>query len=255
MVVLALQVLFNNAAVADDSTMTLTAGAEYTTGNFGGTQSIDEWYVPFTARYIIDDYVFRLTVPYIRLTAPEGTILSGVTDGQVLVPGTGERTTETGLGDVIAAMTYRNVLNNKIGSDTALDLTAKVKFATADENKGLGTGENDYTVQAEFYKFFNHFTSFGTLGYKFRGDPPGIDLQDSILAFVGGNYRLSPLVRVGLDLYYQQASYAGLDDQVELSAFLGYKLSNSQYLRGYLIQGLGNGSPDWGVGVLITFTQ
>ena len=31
-----------------------------------------------------------------------------------------------------------------------IDLTGKVKFGTADENKGLGTGENDYAVQADW---------------------------------------------------------------------------------------------------------
>jgi hypothetical protein len=252
---LVLLVFFNRSADADNSVLKLTTGAEYTSGDYGGTQAIDEWYIPFTARYIVDNYVFRLTVPFLSVTAPEGTIISSVTDGQVILPGTGERTTETSVGDVIAGMTYRDLLNSETSSDIALDLTAKVKLATADEDKGLGTGENDYTVQAELYKFFNRFTSYGILGYKFRGDPPGVDLQDSLLAIVGGYYRLSPSFKAGLDYYYQQASYSDLDDQKELSAFLGYKLSDSQYMRSYLIQGFGNGSPDWGAGVMITFTQ
>ncbi len=238
---LLLLLFFNRSATADNGVLKLTTGAEYTSGDYGGTQSIDEWYIPFTARYIVDNYVFRLTVPFLSVTAPEGTIVSGGTD---VIPGTGERTTETGVGDVIACMTYRDLLNSETSSDMALDLTAKIKFATADEDKGLGTGENDYTVQTELYKFFNRFTSYGILGYKFRGDPPGVDLQDSLRAIVGGYYRLSPSLKAGLDYYYQQASYSDLDDQKELSAFLGYKMSDSQYLSGYLIQGFGDGSPD-----------
>jgi len=249
-----LLVIFNNSAAANNGVFKLTTGAEYTSGDYGGTQSIDEWYIPFTARYIVDKYVFRLTVPFLSVTAPEGTVISSA-DGQVIVPGTGERTTETGIGDVIAGMTYRDVLNSETSSDVALDLTAKVKFATADVDKGLGTGENDYIVQAELYKFFTRFTPYGILGYKFRGDPPGVDLQDSLRAVVGGYYRISPSLKAGLDYFYQQASYSDADDQKELSAFLGYKMSNSQYLRGYLIQGFGDGSPDWGVGVMMTFTQ
>jgi len=252
---LILLLIFNRAATAYGGVLKLTTGAEYTSGDYGGTQSVDEWYVPFTARYFIDDFVFRLTVPLLNVTAPEGTITSSAGDGQVIVPGTGERTTQTGMGDVIAGMTYRDVLNSEIATDTALDLTAKVKFATADEDKGLGTGENDYTLQAELYEFVNRFTSFGILGYKFRGDPPGIDLNNSLIAIVGGNYRMTHSLKAGLDFYYQQASYSGLDDQKELSVFLGYRLNDSQYLRSYLLQGYGDGSPDWGIGVMMTFTQ
>ena len=252
---LMLLVAFNRPATADNGVLTLTTGAEYTSGDYGGTQSIDEWYIPFTARYIVDNYVFRLTVPFLSVTAPGGTVVSGGTDGQIIIPGTGERTTESGVGDVIAGLTYRDVLNSETVSNIALDLTAKVKFATADEEKGLGTGENDYIVQAELYKFFNRFTPYGILGYKFRGDPPGVDLQDSLRAVIGGYYRLSPSFKAGLDYFYQSASYSDADDQKELSAFLGYKMNNSQYLRCYLIQGFGDGSLDWGAGVMITFTQ
>jgi len=247
--------IFNRSATAYDGVLKLTTGAEYTSGDYGGTQSVDEWYVPITARYFIDDFVFRLTVPLLSVTAPEGTITSSTGDGQVIIPGTGERTTETGVGDIIAGVTLRDVLNTEATTGTALDLTAKAKIATADEDKGLGTGENDYTLQAELYKFINQFTVFGIVGHKFRGDPPGIDLNNTTLAIVGGNYRLTPSLRAGLDFYYQQASYSGLDDQKELSVFIGYKLNDSQYLRTYLLQGYGDNSPDWGVGVMVTFRQ
>lgn len=249
-IIFALLFLSCETVTANNGTLKLSAGAEYTTGDFGGTEAIDQWYLPVTARYIINDYVFRLTVPYIQVTAPEGSIVSGGT----VLPGTGTRTTEMGLGDVIAGMTLRDVLVTEFRSDMALDFTAKVKFATADESRGLGTGENDYTFQAELYKFYSRYTAFGILGYKFRGDPPGYNLNDSLLFLAGANTRLSQKLKTGLDFYYQQASYTGLDDQMELSAFLGYRLSNNRYLRGYLIQGLSDNSPDWGAGVLLTLS-
>jgi len=251
LIAFALLVLFNETVTADESILKMTTGAEYTTGDFGGTQSIDEWYVPFTTTYTADRYTFRLTVPYIRVTAPEGTVQ---TDGTIL-PGTGTRTTESGIGDVIAGVSYRDAFNSEVTSGTAVDFTAKVKFGTADVNKGLGTGENDYTIQAELYNYYDRLMSFGILGYKFRGDPPGINLSDSLLIFVGGNYRLTSSLKAGLDFYFQEALFSGIADQKELTAFLGYRLSNTQYLRGYLIQGFGDASPDWGVGVMITIRQ
>jgi len=247
----ALLTLCSTSVVADNDTLKLSTGAEYITGDFGGTEPVEQLYIPVTTRYTTKRYSFRLTVPYIRLTAPTGTVQS---DGTI-IPGTGPIVTESGMGDVIAGVTYRDAFNSEGASDVAIDFTAKVKFGTADVDKGLGSGENDYTIQTELYKFLDRMMLFGILGYKFRGDPPGVDLNNSLIAFVGGNYRLTPAFRTGVDLYYQEAIFSGADDQVELSAFLGYKLSKTQYLRSYLIKGFGDASPDWGVGVYITFMQ
>lgn len=249
--IFALLALFNTPVAAESGTLKLSTGAEYITGDFGGAEPIEQLYIPVTARYTSKRYSFRVTVPYIRLTAPTGTVQS---DGTI-VPGTGPIVTESGMGDVIAGATYRDAFNSEVTSDVAIDFTAKVKFGTADADKGLGSGENDYTIQAELYKFIDRMMLFGILGYKIRGDPPGVDLNNSLITFVGGNYRLNPALRTGVDLYYQEALLPGADDQVELSAFLGYKLSKTQYLRSYLIKGFGNASPDWGVGVYLSFMQ
>jgi len=247
----ALLAVCNTSAAADNSTLKLSTGAEYITGDFGGTEPVEQLYVPVTTRYTTKRYSFRLTVPYISLTAPTGTVQS---DGTIL-PGTGPIVTESGMGDVVAGVTYRDAFNSEVALDVAIDFTAKVKFGTADVDKGLGSGENDYTIQTELYKFLDRIMLFGILGYKFRGDPPGVDLNNSLIAYMGGNYRLTPAFRTGVDFYYQEALFSGADDQVELSAFLGYKLSNTQYLRSYLIKGFGDASPDWGVGVYISFMQ
>lgn len=242
--------LYSQAVAAHEDVLKLTAGAEYTSGKYDGTESIDEWYLPLTARYVVDRYVFRLTVPYLHVSAPAGTVSA---DG-IFLTGTGERITESGIGDIIAGMTYRDALSSMLASNMALDFTAKIKFGTASELNGLGTGENDYTLQAELYKFLDNFTTFTTLGYKFRGDPSGVDLSNTWLADFGGSYRFSRMLNAGMDLYFQQAAYSLTDDQMELSAFLGYRLNTSQTLRGYLIHGLRDGSPDWGVGISMTFT-
>ena len=239
----------NPPAAADKGTLKLSTGADYITGDFGGTESVEQLYIPVTTRYTTKKYSFRLTIPYIRLTAPTDTVQS---DGTI-IPGTGPIITESGIGDVIAGATYRDTFITEASSDVAIDLTAKVKFGTADVDKGLGSGENDYTIQTELYNFRDRLMLFGILGYKFRGDPPGVNLNDSWLAFMGGNYRLTPAFRTGMDVYYQEALFSGADNQMELSAFVGYKLDKTQFLRSYFIKGFGDASPDWGLGVFITF--
>jgi len=55
------------------------AGTDFTTGKYGGADSTDIWYVPFTARYDKDRASFRVIVPYLNITGP----------GNVLGPGIG----------------------------------------------------------------------------------------------------------------------------------------------------------------------
>jgi len=250
-VIFILLTLVTISVKAENGLFKLTTGAEYITGKFGGTESVDQLYIPVTARYTTNWYSVRLTIPYISLTAPTGTVQA---DGTI-IPGTGPIVTESGIGDVVASATYRDAFNTEVASDYAVDFTAKVKFGTADPDKGLGSGENDYTVQTELYKFKDRTMLFGILGYKFRGDPPGVNLNNSWIAYVGGDYRLTPAFRAGVDFYYQEALFTGSDDQMEISAFLRYRLSNTQYLRSYLLTGFGDASPDWGVGMFITFMR
>jgi hypothetical protein len=239
---------------ANNKRFKITAGAEYSTGDFGGTESIDEWYVPVTGKYIIGRYILRLTIPYLRLTAPSGTtVLSTGQDGEVITTDSGSRTTKAGLGDIIAGLTYQDLFNTELSSDIALDLTGKIKFGTADENKGLGTGENDYTIQADLFKFYKKFTPYGTLGYKFRGDPSGIELDNVWFGAIGGLYENSPKLGSGLDFYYREASFPGASEQQELTAHFSYRLTRNQRLQVYGFRGFSNGSPDWGGGVMITF--
>ena len=164
---------------------TLSAGAEYTTGTYGGDTDIEDLYVPFKATLDFRRVSFRLTVPHLSVRAPEGTVITG--PGGEPVPGTGDIVTNSGIGDVIGSVTvYDVVRNRRLGF--AMDLTGKVKFGTADADKGLGTGENDFTVQADFLKFADRITWIASIGYKFRGQPPDAVLDDAFLASAGGAY-------------------------------------------------------------------
>jgi hypothetical protein len=227
-------------------------GAEYATGEYGGNKSIDEWYLPVTGEYLTGSWLFRLTVPYIEVTAPAGTVVSGGRGGDFIVSGRGPRRTESGLGDIIAGVTYQDILGTEQSVGLAVDLSGDIKFGPADEDKGLGTGENDYTVQADVYKYLDAFTPYATLGYRFRGDPDGANLDNGWLYTLGTMYRVSDRVSWSADYYFSEASSSASDDAKELSAGLSYNVNERQRLLGYVIKGVSDGSPDWGVGVLFT---
>lgn len=236
-------------AATEDSNpdFTLSAGINFTSGTYGGDVDIEDTYVPLTATVDYGRVAFRLTVPYLSVTAPEGTIIG---PGGEPLPGSGELTTENGLGDVIGSVTFYDVINSqRLG--LAMDLTGKVKFGSADEDKGLGTGENDYSVQADLYKFMHDFTLLGTVGYKFRGSTNDINYNDVLMATVGATYWFTPDVNTGLFFDYRESAISGNDPIQELSAFVSPRISENWRLHVYMSTGFTDSSADWGAGVQV----
>lgn len=238
---------------ADDNVVSTTwsTGMEYSSGTYGGDTDIEDFYVPVTLGLNFERVSLDLTVPYLSVRAPEGTI---VTDpGGDPVPGSGDTVTESGLGDVIAGITVYDVMySHDLG--LALDLTGKIKFGTADEDKGLGTGEQDFTVRADLYKFLEQFTLLGSLGYKFRGDTETVPVDDVVIGSIGGIYHLSDRKSLGLLLDYREAAYEDGDDVTELSAFLSQELNDSWSLQLYIFTGFTDSSSDWGGGILLSIS-
>ena len=226
-----------------------STGIEYSIGKYGGTDDIEDLYVPLTFRAGFDRVGLRLTVPYLRVTAPDDTVI--IDPGAEPLPGSGTTVTDSGLGDVIGALTlYDLYLNEAAGF--VVDVTGKIKFATADETKGLGTGENDYTLQFDAYKFFDRLSLQATAGYRLRGEPPGVDLDDVFLGSVGGAYTVSDDVMVGAYFDYREAAISSSDDVEELSAFASFRLGRAWRMELYGFTGLTDSSTDFGGGVLFT---
>jgi hypothetical protein len=239
----------SSLAQAGDPEISLSTGLEYSTGSYGGEDDIEEMYVPVTGFIYFDRVALSINVPYLSVRAPSGT---SVTDpGGEPVLGSGEITTESGLGDVVVGMTVFDVFSN-YERGIALDLTGKVKFGTADPDKGLGTGEMDYLVRADLYKFFNRFMLMGSGGYRVRSDPAGVDLENGLLGSVGASYALGDTSSIGLLYDYREASLQDSDALSEMTLYSTHGLSESWRLQLYAFAGFSDSSPDWGAGVSVS---
>jgi len=225
-------------------------GFDYSNGDYGDVVDTEIWYVPFRLRYEYDRWTARLTVPWLQITGP-GNVAGGGEDITVLRSGARvARTTESGLGDVSASLSY---LFTPGRSFPDIEVTGKVKFPTADEDRGLGTGEFDYTIQAEAYKTFGAFTPSALAGYKFKGDPTGSDLNDVFLAGVAGDYRVNDWWSVGATFDFQEATSDTSDDSLDLGGYVSWKVHPKWIVTGYGGVGLSDGSPDENVGVSIRY--
>lgn len=226
--------------------LSVSTGFDYTTGDYGLSEDTKMLAIPFTATYTVEQWTLRASLPFLRVTGPA-----------YVVPDLGQvgtlrpvSTSESGAGDLVVAATY--ALPTQEGRP-AFDLTAKVKVGTADEAKGLGTGETDFYAQADVYHVYGDVAPFATLGYRVLGDSPDFDLESGFYASAGFSYRLTDPTRVGAVLDWRQRSVRGGDAAVELTAFVTHRLNERWRVQGYVVKGFSDASPDTGVGGVIGY--
>lgn len=233
-----------------EGTLSLTSGVDYSTGKYGKSDSTDITYIPFVAKYEIENTTLKITVPWVSITGP-GDVVGGNTP---IVLGTSNRpvTTQEGLGDIVISVTQTVA---KIGDShpLILDITGKVKLATASSSKNLGTGENDYTAALDAYKPINNsITLFGGGGYKHIGDPAGINLNNVWFSSVGLSYKINPSSSMGVIADVRQATSNTSTALRELTVFLTHKYNAHYKLQSYITHGYSDSSTDWGGGLMLS---
>lgn len=229
---------------ASNMRLKISTGFDYSTGDYGSTSDTEIWYVPVTGKLSMGNWSAKLTVPWIRIKGPGVVVGDGDSDGGAA----GAVTTESGLGDVVGSLTYTVDMPEK----TYLDLTAKVKYPTADEKKGLGTGQFDYTAMAEVTKDFADNYVFVGGGYKFVGDNRSLNLDNVWLASFGGGHDFSRDTSAGFAYDWRQSASGG-DDPSEASVYLKHNLTKRTNVQVYGVMGFSDASPDYGTGVVLGY--
>lgn len=237
------------AASAGETSLSL--GAEYTSGDYGTSSKTNMWYFPVTLRHETDRYMMAVTVPYVVIEDTGNVVATGSTQGMPRATTTLNSRTESGLGDV--ELSASHVIAQDAG--WRVGLGGLIKLGIADEQDNLSTGEDDVAVQLEAETTYGNNTLFGAAGYKVLGDPPGINYDNVFYGSVGVSRRLDAARSAGAELYAQEAPLPGVDGKSELTLFLSGKTDPKTRLTGYLITGFADGSPDWGVGVVLKMSQ
>lgn len=234
----------------EDRYFELSAGYEFSSGKYGTTSTTDIVTIPVAAYYETGPWSLKLTVPYIRVTGDGSVLASGGGRGRhaTTTSTTTTITTNAGLGDVVALVAYNVYAADEI--DAGIDLTGRVKFGTA--NKTLGTGMNDYAVQMFGYRAFGNFTPSLVLGYEVLGSSTQVPLDSVYYGSAAGDYRFSEMGNGGVEYRYVQKASLTAAEQRELVLYINYGIGQDTYLRGYLLKGFANGSPDSGMGLSLS---
>ncbi len=251
-----LVVLLVTPALAEDERpwWALSTSFNYSVGNYGTGKDTTFIYVPFTLGVTpLDRLTVSLTVPYIRQTSQTVVFTGGGVavrrnqKNQLNTPTQSNVTqTEDGLGDLLLKGSFIVLPEQTLAPEIAPYV--KIKFPTADDSRGLGTGEFDETLGVDLSKrFFDRWFGYVSVAYTFIGSPPGEDLRNTFGWSVGAAYAVLQPLSVFAFVDGNTAIARGQADPVELRVGAEYKLFKALKLTGSVTRGLTNGAADWGV--------
>ncbi|ACB74975.1 hypothetical protein [Opitutus terrae] len=226
----------------------LGSGFSYIRGDFGFTQDTELWSVPVNVSYDLPRWSLKAAFSWLSIKGP-----ANIASGSAPVGGAPRPTssTESGIGDTSLAATFHA---HDVPGDVKVDLTGRVKLPTADEDKGLGSGETDYYVQTDLSQTFGQVTVFATLGYRFMGSNATNPLKDGPFATAGAAYAMAGgKAVVGAAYDWQSRTLAGADPGSNLIGFIATSPNDRWTLVGFGLVGFNDASPELGLGGLATY--
>lgn len=236
--------------------VTFTTGYDYSSGKFNLPVNTNISYVPYSLKYSEGSWSFRASSGYISFAGPRNIITAD--DGASILTDVDLTPTEerlvrrkSGFGDVYLSGTYS--LENPYNDNFFIDLTGRIKIPTADENKGLGTGKFDYTIQSDFAYLIGNLMPFATLGYRFVGKTPAFDLQNTFFASVGLSYYVTYDTSIGVSYDYRESSTPGYNSPKEIFGYVDVQLNDHWGFNVYGVTGLNNATTDYTIGTQIRY--
>lgn len=228
-----------SAAMAQEYPWQVESSITADTGKYGTDQKTDLFYWPVTLKHYFSQGDVALSVPYIDLDTQGGQT---VVDGAVVQ---GKGSGGSGLGDVLVKGRYNVVAQAE--QRPFVDLVARLKLPTADEDKGLGTGETDVGIGTELAKrFMKDNMWFADFSYTFIGDPPDMDYDNRIAVELGLGHDFLPALMGCVFYDYRSAISPGSDDAHSVSLLANYKVTDQVRTYAMVDLGLSDGAADYG---------
>lgn len=247
----------------------VSATVNYSSGSYGTDSKTNIVYAPMTIRRVFRDGDVSLTIPFInisgtgavRLVGGVPTRTGGVAQATAAPAGAqagrGKRpgdvplssaTSDSGLGDIILRGRYYLIEERTILPLVAL--TGRIKFPTADADRGLGTGEFDEGVGVELTKrLATPWLAYLDGGYNFIGNAPGTDFHNQWWYDLGIGYDVTDNLHMSVFYEEYRALVNTVNNARDLLALANYVLNDVVCVTGSALVGLSNGAPNYGLGV------
>jgi hypothetical protein len=235
-------------------------GFNFYSGDYGTNTDTDTYTVPFILGYSFNDkWDVYLTIPYIYQSTSATVTVAGTpipvkknqTGGKSKITEQHiDTTSHSGLGDICVDGSYAALVETS--GEPALYILAGIKFPTADEDKGLGTGEDDYWLGLGLEKNIEKWTFSGDIKYNIVGSPGGIDLDNFFAITAGASHQCTASFDGSINIYAAESASDESDSPLEISLGGEYTIDGNNTASLYLMKGLSDGSPDYGLGAALT---
>lgn len=258
--------------MADRPLFSLGIGLDYETGDYGTGSDSDFVSVPLYIDFYPSERLdFELIIPYVYQSLEDGDVstvvyrtsggsAAGAVRGKRAAASSGSTTTtatksrdssESGLGDITLTAGY--VLVAERSGTPQIRPTFYLKFPTADEDKGLGTGEFDYGPGLTVAKWLGDWHLFAEGVYVVQGDSDLYDSKDYFRYSGGLGYLLNDGLYGAVQAVGATAPADGADEALEGRLKLVWRPVVDVAFEAYVGAGLSDNSADFTSSLAVFF--
>lgn len=219
-------------------------GYHYSVGDYGLSRDTEVMYVPLLLRAEIERWSLQLTLPYLHIRGPAGIF------GIVAAENADTVHSSDGFGDILLDSRY--TFDPWLAWLPYVGLTGQVKFPTASESQGLGTGSFDYGLGVDLSWSVGRTSFVISGGRRFLGNADDYALND---VFTGSGALIRSFadwLDIGVMLDYQQPSSDSSGNVFDVFPYVSWRISPRWALDTYASFGLASGSPTYGSGLQLT---
>ena len=223
------------------SSHAVSVAGYFASGDFDLPADTEIFYMPVRYEFDSKNWGFQLLVPHLRLNGP-GAVLINLGGVNRAVAGS-DVTRESGLGDIVGSAIYHLPVTGESGP--FVDLRMDIKLPTADETRGLGSGETDLNLQVDVAQYWGSTLWFASLGYSFRGSSTLYpDLSNGAYVQLGLARQVSNTVSVGGILDYREAASSFTDYILEVGPYVNWQFNDDWSFSAFSLFGFSGASVD-----------
>jgi hypothetical protein len=236
----------------DDWQLTGTLGLTNTNGDYGTPQNTNVLLGLSTLSLSDGNFKFSAGIPYMRISG-RGLVVFDASGNPIIINRRASIAPDvrTGWGDLNLSASY--TIPPTVLSGFEVRVSGVVKAPTASARRRLSTGEADYGVSVDVSRQWGLWTPFVTVGYLDQGQPSGFTLYNTTSVSAGTSLELSDNLVAVASYDYDSANTPLVAAGQELFGSLSWVRDDRFTLTGYGTIGLNSGSPDVGVGFLVSY--
>ena len=231
------------------------------TGTFGVTDTNGNYDTPNNTNVLLglstlslsnDSFKFTASLPYMRISG-RGLLVFDASGNPIVINrrANGPTDVRTGWGDLSLSASY--TIPPAVLADFQVRVTGITKLPTAPSRRRLNTGEADFGMSVDVSRSLGDWTPFVTVGYLNRGQPAGFTFYDTSSVSVGTSYVLNENLVAVASYDYDSPDAPQVTGAHELMGSLSWIRDDRMTLTGYATAGLSSGSPDYGIGFLVSY--